>query len=787
MSKLRGRLSLLSDLGARITSSLNLPSVLQAVVDGACQLTNARYGALGVFDESGTPRQFVTHGLTDKQRRKIGEPPRGLGLLGWLNEIQRPIRLADVTGHPRSTGFPPNHPAMKSFLGVPIRHSDEALGNLYLTEKEGGDEFTPEDEETLAVFAHQAALAIRNANRFEGEQRAHAQAEAARRSLETLVRTSPVGVSVIEAGSEKVLLINREAERILGVSREPGDHLERYEQTAVRESPDGHALLPDELPIRRALVNGETVRAEEIRFRFPDDRAVPTLVNATPIYEDGDRISAAVAVIQDITPLEELESLRSEFLGVVSHELKTPLTAIKGSAAIALDSEREPSLEETRELFEIIDEQSDRLRDLIDNLLDITRIEAGSLTVQPESVDIADIVRDAVSVFSRGGAGQSIEVDIPDDPPRVQADRRRLVQVLSNLLNNASKFAPDRSEIAIEIRPGDDQVTVSVRDQGRGIARDKLPYLFKKFAQVHDDAQSRLGGSGLGLAISRGLIEAQGGRIRADSEGEGRGATFSFTLPLASGEAADPLTDVTRRGALKGSISRASERTRILAVDDDPRVLRLVKRVLGEAGYEATLTTDPLEVVGIVEVEEPDLILLDLNLGATSGLELLKRIREFSGVPAIFLTASDRTEDTVAALKLGADDYITKPFSPSELLARIEATLRRRALPDTMEARPPFVVEDLTINFAERRVTVGGRPVALSATEYKLLYEMATHAGLVLTHDQILQRIWGPTYSGSTELVRSVVRNVRRKLGDDARNPRFIFTEPQVGYRAAKP
>ena len=206
---------------------------------------------------------------------------------------------------------------------------------------------------------------------------------------------------------------------------------------------------------------------------------------------------------------------------MVSHELKTPLTAIKGSAAIALDSEREPSLEETRELFEIIDEQSDRLRDLIDNLLDITRIEAGSLTVQPESVDIADIVRDAVSVFSRGGAGQSIEVDIPDDPPRVQADRRRLVQVLSNLLNNASKFAPDRSEIAIEIRPGDDQVTVSVRDQGRGIARDKLPYLFKKFAQVHDDAQSRLGGSGLGLAISRGLIEAQGGRIWADSEGEG--------------------------------------------------------------------------------------------------------------------------------------------------------------------------------------------------------------------------------------------------------------------------
>jgi two-component system KDP operon response regulator KdpE len=141
----------------------------------------------------------------------------------------------------------------------------------------------------------------------------------------------------------------------------------------------------------------------------------------------------------------------------------------------------------------------------------------------------------------------------------------------------------------------------------------------------------------------------------------------------------------------------------------------------------------------------------------------------------------------VRALRAGADDYITKPFAPSELLARIEATLRRRVMPDRMEVQAPFVLGNLAVNFAQRRVTLGDQPVSLSATEYKLLYELATHAGLVLTHTQLLQRVWGPEYSGETELVRSFIRNLRRKLGDDARRPRFIFTEPQVGYRMPKP
>ena len=189
----------------------------------------------------------------------------------------------------------------------------------------------------------------------------------------------------------------------------------------------------------------------------------------------------------------------------------------------------------------------------------------------------------------------------------------------------------------------------------------------------------------------------------------------------------------------------------------------------------------------MIEQEEPDLVLTDLRLPGISGFDLLQRIREFSGVPVIFLTASDSSENLVRALAMGADDYITKPFSSSELLARIEASLRRRVLHDTLEARAPFVLHDLTIDFARRQVTTRGRPVVLTATEYKILYELATHAGRVLTHDQILERVWGPEYVGEASLLRSFIRNLRHKLGDDARHPRYILTERQVGYRTPAP
>ena len=537
----------------------------------------------------------------------------------------------------------------------------------------------------------------------------------------------------------------------------------------------------------RALRRGERTVAEELRFQGEGEGSIPTLVNATPIYGPDGAIVAAVAVIQDITPIEDLERLRNEFLGMVSHELKTPLTAIKGSAAMAIGSPRPLGRDEVQELFGIIDQQADRLRDLVDNLLDMTRIEAGTFAVVTEPTDLREVVQRAVQDFAMAQPNHEVQTYAPNRLPPVSGDGGRLAQVVGNLLSNAAKFSPANAAIEVHLAADDERVTVSVRDQGRGITSDEALHLFQKFSRLPDQKGSNVTGHGLGLAICRGIVEAHGGRIWVESDGREHGSTFSFTVPVAAAADDEQPVDVSRRATHLGRVTRPGERTRVLVVDDDPQVLRLVQRVLGEAGYRPIVTPDPADALRLAEVEEPDLVLLDLSLPGTDGLELMGRIREFSGVPVIFLTAHTDSETATKVLRAGADDYITKPFAPTELTARIEAALRRRVLPDQTEVRPRFELEDLAVDFAQRRVSVGGKPVVLSATEYKLLYELATNAGRVLTHEQILHGVWGAEYSGEHELVRSFIRNLRRKLGDDARDPRYIFTEPQVGYRMPSP
>ena len=196
-------------------------------------------------------------------------------------------------------------------------------------------------------------------------------------------------------------------------------------------------------------------------------------------------------------------------------------------------------------------------------------------------------------------------------------------------------------------------------------------------------------------------------------------------------------------------------------------MLRLVRNTLSEAGYTPIVTGDPDEALRLIEVEKPDLILLDLMLPGVDGIELLKPIFRITDAPVIFLSGRDEEQDVVRAFETGADDYIVKPFSPTELAVRIEAVLRRRVASDPSRTHKPYALGDLTINYAERRVTVAGRPVQLTATEYNLLLELSVNAGQVLTQDQLLRRIWGPDYSGDSRLLRSFVKKLRRKLKDE--------------------
>ena len=774
---LRDRLSRLSQASLRINESLDFETVLQGVLDSACSLTGARYGVIALVGASGRIEDSVTSGLTPQEHQGFMDFPEGMPFFEYLNGISQPLRLRDFHSYMRSLGLPEFRPPFPvssplPFLAAPIRHLGESVGAIYVGEREV--EFTPEDEETLVMFASQAALVIANARRYRQEQRARAD-------LETLVNTTPVGVLVFDARTGGLTSVNREARRIVSGLCAPGGSAEQLLEVLTFRRADGREVSLEEFPLSQGLSTGETVRAEEIVLQAPDGRSVTTLVNATSIRSEEGEVESVVVTMQDMTPLEELERLRAEFLGMVSHELRTPLTSIKGSADTLLEAASELDPAEMTQFFRIIRDQSENMRHLIGDLLDVARIETGTLPVAPEPVEAAVLVDEARRRFQSGGGRNNLQIDLPLDLPRLMADRRRIVQVLNNLLSNAARHSHELSPIRVAAVRDGVHVAFSVADDGVGVPAERLPHLFRKFSRLDGEERGReLGGSGLGLAICKGIVEAHGGRIQAESDGPGLGSRFTFTVPAVEEARA------ARSRRSRPRPRKEPEPTRILCVDDDPQTLRYVRDALTRAGYAPIVTGDPEEVSRLMAEEAPHLVLLDLMLPGSDGMELMGEIREIADVPVIFLSAYGQDEVVARAFDMGAADYVVKPFSPTELAARIRAALRKRAAPELAEPSQPYVRGDLTVDYPQRRVTVAGRIVALTAIEYRMLVELSANAGRPLTHEHLLRRVWGPDKGADSGPVRNIVKRLRRKLDDDPGNPGYIFAEPTVGYRMEK-
>ena len=460
---------------------------------------------------------------------------------------------------------------------------------------------------------------------------------------------------------------------------------------------------------------------------------------------------------------------------MVSHELRTPLTSIRGAATTMLDTPSELDPTEVRQLMRIIVDQADNMRDLVGDLLDVARIETGTLSVSPEPVEVAVLVDRARSIFLSGGGRNGLDIDVDPGLPLVMADRRRIVQVIGNLLSNASRRSPESSVIKVSAAWEGVHVALSVVDEGSGITAERLPYLFRKFSR--NEAEEQVGDTGLGLAICKGIVEAHGGRIWAESDGPGLGARFTFTLPVVEE------TAVERRRPSRPVRSEVGAGKPVLVVDDDPQALTYVRKVLTDAGYSPIVSADPEEALNLMREHGAHLVLLDLMLPGFDGIELLQDILSIADVPVIFLSAYGKDHVIARAFDAGASDYIVKPFSPTELVARVRAALRRQEGRDRDEPSEPYVLGALTIDYAERLVTLAGRRVQMTATEYSLLYQLSTNAGRVLTHSQLLRRIWRPEKSGDMRTLRTHVRRLRRKLGEDGSDPTYIFAEPRVGYR----
>ncbi|HAE84755.1 MAG TPA: DNA-binding response regulator [Ktedonobacter sp.] len=229
------------------------------------------------------------------------------------------------------------------------------------------------------------------------------------------------------------------------------------------------------------------------------------------------------------------------------------------------------------------------------------------------------------------------------------------------------------------------------------------------------------------------------------------------------------------------------KKSMVLTADDDPHLLRLVMRNLEFEGYEVLTASDGKQALELIEAREPDLVLLDVMMPKMDGFTVCQRVREFSSVPIIMVTARGQEQDRVRGLDLGADDYLTKPFGVDELLARVRAVLRRSRFTasDQASASPTLTIGEITIDYAQHLVTMGGQEVELTPTEYRILAYLAQNAGRVVTQDLLLEHVWGAEYVGESHILQVNVNRLRHKLEPDPVHPRYILTKVGIGYLIA--
>jgi signal transduction histidine kinase/HAMP domain-containing protein len=472
------------------------------------------------------------------------------------------------------------------------------------------------DRETAAALADAHSLA----HRMTSSQR---EAQASHGELMATLETSPAALMILNQTDGRVRLQNRAAVEIFGVEpRDPRLRPKYWSRFRIINK-DGSVCKPPHWPSSRAL-RGEDVIGLELDVHHPDGRTFAILASSAPLRNDLGHLVGAVVAFQEISRLREIDRLKDEFISVVSHELRTPLTSIRGSVQLVLDDPAAVPGDENRQLLNIALSNCERLIRIINDILDVSKIEAGHVVVHPRPGALADLVgqaRDGVAQMAKA-ARVSIVVALPADLPAVLADPDRIVQALVNLLSNAIKFAPRGTAVTVFADATADAVRVTIDDAGEGISAENLGRIFQKFQQVDSSASRRQGGTGLGLVITKAIVEQHGGTVTVASE-VGRGTRFTVTLPRASQPQATLSPMLARENPSPGD---APARL-VLVVDDNDEYRHVTCRQLKSAGYETMEARDGSTALELAKRVRPDVITVDLLMPVMDGWTLIEQLR----------------------------------------------------------------------------------------------------------------------------------------------------------------
>ena len=498
--------------------------------------------------------------------------------------------------------------------------------------------------------------------------------EAAHADLLATLETVPAALMIFNTDGS-VRLRNRAATEVMGIEPQNAELRRNYWDRFRRLAKDG-LVIPRERWISTRALQGETIKNEELEIHHPDGRVFPILASGAPLRNELGHVAGCIVAFQDIAKMREVDRMKDEFVSIVSHELRTPLTSIRGSVQLVLDDAAAVPDDEHRMLLQIALNNCERLVRIINDILDVSKIESGNLVLRRKAVHVADLIRQSVDVVAgpARSAGVSLDVNVPANIRPVMVDPDRIVQALVNLLSNAVKFAPAASTVTVSVTGTDNTITVAVADQGEGIAPENLNRLFRKFQQVDSSSSRRKGGTGLGLAITKAIVEQHGGRIFVDSE-LNKGTRFSFTLPAATAEEAGALAPVAAN--TDGSARLVARR--VLIVDDDDDFRALMKRQLSYSGYTVLDARDAASALHIARTTVPDIITVDLLMPGIDGWSFIDQLRREEGLANIPIVVVSGAADAKTGRRLPTDvSVIGKGEGHDRLLREIGLALAGR-------------------------------------------------------------------------------------------------------------
>jgi two-component system KDP operon response regulator KdpE len=677
---------------------------------------------------------------------------------------------------------------------VPIFDSARFIGGI-LAGMAPNRQYSSDDVRVLcASLAHAAGLSLERATLIQN------MAQKSNR-LEALLLSTSQGIFFVDE-TDTVAFCNPQLTERTGISPSEAvglspDHL--LSSIAARSVDPERVAAQLRDAVERVL---NTVNAG------PDDYQIVEIALANPQRQlqvefmtmgEPDNRTGWAGFFRETTPVISGFLPNSQMVDVFTGRIRLPLAQLRGLAGELSEQHSRLSHRDRARFLSNLEGGFDRLSHEWNSFISLFQMESGGLSISEEQIDLYDMIQRSLESRSYVDVRRQVQVDAPARLPLLALDELRIEQMIHSLLNQMLAGLPRGVMVTIRLEPQTDHVDLVVHNPAAVVPAEHLAALLDPFNAVDGVVSMPLD-----LYVSREIVERHGGRFSLDSR-PGFGTAVTISLPIVASEevryvrvvqppalpaaaptqpapviAASPATNLGPDRAGSSHRVPVSQANTIMSIEGRSGLISRLREKLSEADYEIITYRSGEEAVRDINSVRLDLILLDVNLTDANGLDICERICKRTEVPIILLADEPSEQEKVKALMLGADEYLAKPISDDELMARVNVIIKRRRIPD--RTREPLDLGSLYIDFARREVFLNKKPLELTRIEYDLLHTLSVNQGQVLTHKQLLEKVWGPEYQAETQYLWVNVSRLRKKLEPTIDSPRFIHTQPGVGY-----